>query len=149
MHEPGLEALGVLGGRADAGALGHAQHHRDLGLAAEHEAHLGGLVEELVERHADEVDEHELGNGTQASGGGAGGAADDRAFADRGVPDAFLAELIEEALGHAEAAAELANVLADDEDVLVPFHLLTHRVVERLQICLFSHSYSPFVACGK
>src|SRR5439155_12571401 len=44
-----------------------------------------------------------------------------------------------EVLGHAEDAAVDADVLADDDDVLVPLHLLEQRQVQRLDHVQFCH----------
>ena len=62
-------------------------------LAAEHVAELGGLVEDLVEADAHEVDEHQLGDRAQAGRGGAGRRADEGALGDRRVEHALAAEL--------------------------------------------------------
>ena len=70
------------------GAAHGADDHRGLGLAAEHVAELRRLVEDLVEAHAQEVDEHELGHGAQPGGRRARRRADVRRLADRGVDDA-------------------------------------------------------------
>jgi hypothetical protein len=55
VHYPGLEALRVLRAGRAAGAALRAQYHRHADLPAEHVAYLGGLVGELVHRHAEEV----------------------------------------------------------------------------------------------
>jgi len=141
VHEPGLKALRMLGGCADPSALGHAQHHGHLGLAAKHVVHLGGLVKELVERHADKVHKHEFGYGAQTCGSRTGGRADDGAFGNGGVAHAALAKLVKKALGYAKAAAKLANVFTNDEHVFVPLHLLTHGIVERLQVGFDRHIF--------
>ena len=139
VHEPRFQALRMLGRRAHARALGHAQHHGHLGLAAEHVVHFSGLVKELVHGHADKVHKHEFRNGAQARGGSTGGRAHNGAFGNGGVAHAALAELVKQPLCHAEAAAELAHILTDDEHVFVPLHLLPHGVVERLQIRFGRH----------
>ena len=48
-----------------------ANDNRCLSLAAEHVTELGGLIEDLVEADAHEIDEHELGNRPQAARRGA------------------------------------------------------------------------------
>ena len=60
--EQRMQGLAVLRAAAQARADRGADHHRGLGLAAEHVAELGGLVVDLVEADADEVDEHDLGH---------------------------------------------------------------------------------------
>ena len=112
--QPGLEALGVLRRGARARARGQADDHGHGNLAAEHIAHLGGLVDELVHADGEEVAEHQLGYGPQARGRRADGAAYYRALGDGRIAHALGAELVEHAHGHAEAAAELADVLAEE-----------------------------------
>ena len=69
------EHLRVLGRRAQAGAVHGADHQRRGGLAAEHIAELGRLVEQLVEAAADKVDEHQFAHGAHATGSSANGHA--------------------------------------------------------------------------
>ena len=83
----------MLRGGAEAGAVHGADDHGRDRLAAEHVLELGGLVEDLVEADAHEVDEHQLGHGPQAGGGGTGGGTDEGALGDRRVEDAVAAEL--------------------------------------------------------
>ena len=141
VHEPCFKALGVLGRSAHASALGHAQHHGHLGLAAEHVVHLGGLVKELVKGDADEVHKHQFGHGAQTGCGSAGGSAHNGAFRNGGVAHAAFAKLVKKALSHAKAAAKLAHVFTDDEHVFVPLHLLTHGIVKRLQVGFDRHIF--------
>ena len=71
----------MLAGRAEARAVHRADHHRGHGIAAEHVAKFGGLIEDLVQADAHEVDEHQLGDRTQPGGGRADCSADVGAFA--------------------------------------------------------------------
>ena len=132
--EPRLEALGMLGRVALARAALRADHQRHLDLAAEHVAHLGDLVDDLVHADAGEVDEHDLGHGHEAGERGAEGGADDRGLGDRGVDQALPAELVEEALRDGHGAAELPDVLADHEHPFVPAELLAQREADRLAV---------------
>ena len=132
MHEPRLGVLRVVraAGEAAAGREPdgdvHRQAHPVVGLA--------GDVDELVEAAADEVGELHLGDRPQALDGGADRAADDRRLGQRRVHHALGAELVDEAVGHLEGAAEGPDVLAHEEDALVGAHLLAHGVGDRLQI---------------
>ena len=56
------------------------------------------------------------GTGTQAVERHADGGADDAALGERRVDDAVVAELVPQALRHAEDAADLADVLAEHDD---------------------------------
>ena len=53
----------MLGRAAEPGADAGEHDEGDLDLAAEHVAHLGGVVQHLVHADAYEVDEHQLGDG--------------------------------------------------------------------------------------
>ena len=70
-------------------AAGRRDRQRQGGAAAEHVLHLRRLVDDLVQRHADEVHEHEVDDRPQAGDGGADAEADDRLLADRRVDDAL------------------------------------------------------------
>ena len=109
------------------------QHERHRELAAGHEVRLRRLVDELVERERDEVDEHDLDHRTQARLRGADRDPADRGLADRRVPDALRAELLGEPGGRAPRPA-LGHVLADHEHARVGAHRLCERRGDRLQV---------------
>ena len=127
-----LEAVRV--GRAElmAAAARHPDHERDPDLAVEHVGDRRGVVDDLVEGEQREVDRHQLDDRPQPAHRGADAGADDRVLGDRHVADAALAELLHQALGDLESALEDADVLAQQQDRLVPLHLLAERGVERL-----------------
>ena len=145
-----LEALGVLGGGTGACTGSGAHDHRHLHLAAEHEAHLGRFVDQLVKADAHEVGEHQLHNGTHARHGGADAGADVGLLGDGGVHDPILAELFQHAAGDAEGTAVLRDILAHHKDVFVTLHFLAHGVVDGLCVCDLFHSshglHPPFYA---
>jgi hypothetical protein len=68
MREHIIENLRMLGGGAKSSADHAANDDRRRGLASEHIAKFCGLVEDLVETHAHEIDEHQLGHRPQARG---------------------------------------------------------------------------------
>ena len=103
--EDRVVAAGMLAGGADAGADLGADDDRALGLAAEHVAEFGALVEDLVHAAAEEVDEHQLGDRPQAGRGRADRRADEARLGDRRVEHAVAAELLDETLGDAHRAA--------------------------------------------
>jgi hypothetical protein len=96
--------------------------------------HLPGHVHELVEAARDEVGELHLGDRPHALGGGADRGADDAGLGQRRIHHALRPELVDEAIGHLERAAEHADVLAHHEHALVGAHLLAHAVGDRLQV---------------
>ena len=91
--EQRIEALAVLRGCAKASAVHRAYDQGRDRFAAEHVTELRRLIEDLVEAHPHEVDEHELGHWPEAGRGCARRRSDERAFGDRGVEYALGAEL--------------------------------------------------------
>ena len=81
--DDGVEHLASAAPQPEPGADHRPNHDRRLRLAAEHVAELGRLVEDLVEAHAHEVDEHQLGHRAEAAGRGADRGPDDRRTLDR------------------------------------------------------------------
>ena len=117
----------MLRGGAEARAEHGADHHRRHGLAAEHVPELGGLVEDLVEADAHEVDEHQFGDRPQPGGRGTDGRADERDLGDSGVsstpvrPNCGIRPLVTpsappQASCSPVAAGAAGDVLAHDDD---------------------------------
>ena len=134
--EPGLQRLRVLGGVAAAAALLGPNDHRQGDFAAEHVAHLGGLVGDRLHAEAQKVGVHDLADWAGAGRGGANGQRGDRFLGDRRVANSLEAELVDQSLGYAKdaAAAPDGDVLAEDENGRVAPHLLAQRLVERLGV---------------
>jgi hypothetical protein len=117
---------------ADAAADRRADDDRARVLAARAVPELGQLVHDLIEGREDEVAELDLRHRAQAVQGHADRGADDAGLGQRRVDHAIAAELLEEAAGGAEHAAELADVLAEHDGARVLAHLQAQRVVDRL-----------------
>ena len=98
-------------------------------LAERAGVHLGELADDLVERRVDEAVELDLADRPVAAQRQADRGADDAGLGERGVDDPVLAEVLLQAVGDPEDAAELADVLAHDEDLGVVLHGLAqaHR----------------------
>ena len=128
--EVGLVGLGVVLDRADAAADGDADDHRQLDLAERAGPHLGDLADDVVERRVDEPVELDLDDGAVAAQGQADRGADDAGLGERGVDDPLLAEVLLQALGDAEDAAELADVLTHEDDLGVALHGGAQAVVD-------------------
>ncbi len=77
--------------------------------------------------------ELDLGHRAQAVERHADRGADDAGLGERRVDHAVGAELVEQARGRAEHAAELADVLAEDDDARVGLHLRAQSVANRLR----------------
>src|ERR1700756_4821305 len=102
--EQGGRALGVLGRGPQPRAVHGADHDGGDRLAAEHVPELRGLVVDLVEADAHEIDEHQLGDRAHPGRGRADRGADERRLRDGGVEDP-AGELVVQPLGHAQYAA--------------------------------------------
>ena len=107
----------------------HPQDQRHVHLAAEHVAHLGDLVHDLVHGARDEVGEVHVRHGTHPADGRTQGGADDRRFRDRRVEDPILAELLHEPLGDGEGCAG-PQILAE-QAAAAPYPLLLANLRKR------------------
>ena len=114
----------MLGAHAHPGHDRRPDHERHGELAAGEVVELRRLVEDLVHRHADEVEELDLAHGAHAGDGEADGVADRARLAQRRVADPFLAVVLEEPARDAERAAVRADVLADQHHRLGPVERL-------------------------
>ena len=99
--------------------------------AAGHERQLRGLVEQLVEAHAEEVEVHELHDRAHARHRRADAEADDRALGDRGVAHA-VAEAVVQPARQAEHVAARGDVDPGDEHALVAGELDFERAADRV-----------------
>ena len=101
------------------------------------------MVLDLVEALERESRELDLADGLEAVERHPDGGADDRGLRERAVDDALGAEFTLQIVGHAEDAAVDADVLAQDEHVLVAVHLLEERLVQRLDHVQLGHASAP------
>ena len=131
MREQRLEALRVLAARRAPGAELRAHGQRHLRGAAGHERQLGGLVEQLVEADADEVEVHQLDDRPHAGHRRADAEAHDRGLGDRRVADA-VAEAVVQPAGETEHVAAGADVDAGDEHAVVARELGFERGMDRV-----------------
>jgi hypothetical protein len=92
---------------------------------------LRGLVDDHVHRQGGEVGEHDLHHRPAAEERRSDRSPDNRLLGDRRVEHALRAEAPMEALRDTEHAPGLADVLADQEDLLVALHLLGERLGDR------------------
>ena len=97
VREQRFEALRVLAARRAPGAELRPHGQRHLRGAAGHERQLRGLVEQLVEADADEVEVHQLDDRAHARHRRADAEADDRALGDRRVADAIAEAVVQPA----------------------------------------------------
>ena len=112
MGEHRLGALRMMLGRADAGAVRRAQHHRtgepSLGAVTQS----GGVVHQLVDAGIDKAHELDLADGLQPLRRHADAEAADQEFGKRRIEHALRSEALLQAGGRAEDAAVDADVFA-------------------------------------
>ena len=143
VREERLDRLRVVEGAVHAAAVRRPHDHRHAEAVVRAVAHPRGLGHELVEGRVDEVGELDLGDRPEAVDGRADRGADDHRLGERRVDDPVVAELAPEPVGRQEDAALLADVLAQDDDRLVPPHLLGHAVADRLDERANRHQCPP------
>ena len=132
--EPAVERLRVLGGELIARPVRRADHQRAAHLAAEHRAHLGGVVDHLVHRNQQEVDRHDLHDRALAEHRRAHARAHEPLLGDRRVADAIRAEGLQQSGGDLVGAVEQPNLLAHHEHAVVAGELLGQREPQRLAV---------------
>ena len=132
MRELRLRALAVVLDRADAAAERDPDDDRHLDLALAAEVDLRDLADDLVVGRVDEPVELDLADRPVAAHRHADRGAEDAGLGERRVDDPVLAEVLLQAVGDPEDAAELADVLAHDEDLGVVLHRLAQAGVEAL-----------------
>jgi hypothetical protein len=84
--------------------------------------HLGDLADDLVVRGVDEAVELDLADWSVAAHRQTDSRTEDARLRQRGVDDPVLAEVLLQAVGDPEDAAELADVLAHDQYLGVGLH---------------------------
>ncbi len=132
MREQRFRRLGVVLDGTDPAAEGHPHHDRHLQLALAAEVQLGQLGHELVETGEDEPVELDLADRPEAADRQPDGGADDPGLGQWRVQHAVLAEVLLQAVGDPEDAAELADVLAHHQDLRVALQRRAQAHVQRL-----------------
>ena len=135
----GLDRLRVVEPAVDSGAVGRADDQWAAPGAIRSVAHPRGLAHDLIHRRPDEVGELDLRDRAVAGDARADRHADDCRLGQRGIDDPGLAVPIEQPLGGAENAAPDADVLAEDDDLVVARHLLVDCVVDGLEDVFHAH----------
>jgi len=138
--EERLDALRMVQPAADAAAVGRADDHWAVPVAAGAVVDQRRLVHDLVEGGEDVVRELDLADRVHPGHRRADPDRDDAQLGQRGVDHTVRAVLIKQADGRAEDAAARADVLAGDEDAIVALHLLVHRLAQSFDEGNFGHS---------
>ena len=134
VHEPGLEALGVLGGELDPRPERRPHDERNPRAPAQHVPDLGRLVHDLVRGEGEDVHELDLDHRARIGEGEADPEAGDRLLRDGGVEDPFRAEPFLEPGRDPEHAPAFGHVLAEEKDAVVRRHRLVVRLVEGARV---------------
>ena len=99
--------------------------------------------QDRVERAGEEVRELDLDNRPLAHPGGADRRADEPLLGDRRVDHPVVAELLLQARGHPERAAEVTDVLAQQEHAVVVAERVGERRPNGLQVRDLRHHADP------
>src|ERR1700687_3583906 len=130
MEKVCFEALAVLRAELMSAALGRANDYRHCGLTTEHVVYFRRTIDHLIHREQREVYSHQFDYRSEPAHRGADPRADNSQFGDRSIADALFAVNGEQSVGDLECAAEVADLLAHDEDPLVAVEFLTQRLVQ-------------------
>ena len=129
--EPIVEHLRVLAPESESGT-GRGPHDEWHGnLAPGEVAQPGGLCRQLIEGHADELDEHDLDHWFESRCRCADGGAEEAHLADRRVEDTARTERLVESFRALEGPTGDGDVLAHHDHVWIALHL----VVQGLEDC--------------
>ena len=127
----------------NSAARRHSHDERTGELAVRAIAQARGFGDDLVVGRIHVVGELDLDAGPQTVSGHADRRADDAQLADRGIEAAALAVLLLQALARAKHAAEIADVLAEHDHVVVAAHHHVHRASDRFDHRPARHAQTP------
>ena len=138
----------MLRGQLSSGPSGHANHERNIELAARHMQDRRGVIDDLIEGKQTEIYCHDFHDRTGATHRRANARADECGLGERRVADAFGAELIEQTLAHRETAAVATDVFAHQKNALVTQQRIADRRAHRFSISGFDffHSHNSTIS---
>src|SRR5216683_7344700 len=139
MEEICFEALAVLRAELMSSALRCANDYRHCGLSTEHVVYLRRTIDYLIHREQREVYSHQFDYRFEPTHRGADPRTDNSQFRNRSIADALFPVHGEQSVGDLECAAEVADLLAHDEDPLVAVEFLTERLVQSFAISDLRH----------
>src|SRR6185437_4636433 len=116
---PDLQVLRVGGGQLLSATTWSADHQRHADLTAERRVHLRRMVDDLIDSQQAEVDGHDLHDRAQPEHGRADRGTHEPFLTDGGVADAAGTELGEQSCGDLVGAFENADLLTDEQHVLI------------------------------
>ena len=127
-----LHRLGVVLGRADAASVWNPDDEGGGEAVPRAMPDARDVADDLVEGGVGEAHELQLQHRPEAGYGEAEPDADDAGLRERRVDDSLRTEALPQAVGDAEDAAGAADVLAEDQDVVVRRERLVECLVQRL-----------------
>src|SRR5262249_25565020 len=139
LYELRLDGVGVEFGGFHATAERSPDRHLGVVAAATPKAVAAELRTDLVKSLMREAQKLDLRNRDQPADGQAQRAADDAAFGQWGVDDPFGTEALEQSLGGAEDAAQLADVEPEHDHPFIALHLECQAVTDRLDDVALGH----------
>ena len=122
MGEHRLGALGMMLGRANAGPVRRAQHHRTGEPSLRAVAQSGCMVHQLIDAGIDETHELDLADGLQALRRHADAQPADQQLGKRRIEHALRSEALLQPGGGAKNAAVDADILAEHDHGRVVLH---------------------------
>ena len=144
MGEQRLRALAVRLAAEDAAAGRHAHHDRAGELAVRAVAQARRFRDDLVVGRVDVVGELDFDARPQPVGGHADRRADDAGFVDRRVEAARSCRISAcRPCVQRNTPPKIADILAEDDDVLVALHRHVHGVADRLDHGHARHGSDP------
>ena len=146
MAQQCFKRLTVLGSCGQSATTSSGDGHGQSCVSAEHVLQLGGLVDDLVESHTDEVHEHQVDDWTQASDRCANAKTNNGLFADGRVNNALLTKLGLQASEGSEDSTKGTDVFTGAEYVGVGFHHLRNGFIESLcvrEFAFVAHQFAP------
>src|SRR5262249_22589477 len=127
----------------DSTSIGRTDRHRHVKVRGGAIADAGRFGNDLVISRIDVVGELYLDDGTKPVSAHSDRNGDYAGFADRRVEAAGQSVLLLQSVGHAEDAAEIADVLTEDENVWVALEHDVQCGVERLDHVHGGHDQTP------
>ncbi len=126
-----LRGVGVGRPKLSGRPVGATEDDWDIELAARHVAHVGRVVDNLIEGHEREVERHELDDGPEPVHRRPNAEPRKSELTNRRVDDPVGPEVIEHALAYLVGAIVLGHLFPNEEDVVVALHFLGHCFPER------------------
>ena len=144
MSEGCLATFRVVFQGAHRTSIGHAHHQGNMPLSLSPGAESGGVAFQLVQQVIGKPGELHFRHRFQASQGHADGTSIYGGLCNGRVNDSLLAVLVDKTVCYAKNSSVKAHILAQQNDPVVPGHLLVQGEVQGLHHIKLSHRLPPF-----